>query len=97
MEYIVFKENQVLAFDEWKKFKAKMQLENLKVILLKIERDGCAYTFIYKQKKIKPVQVVYNTNGKITSITTLKSYTIGFFNGLIIGLMVSFAILIAVK
>ena len=97
MKYIVFAEKQVLAFDDWKNFKAKMQLENLKVILLKIERDGCEYTFIYKQKKIKPVQVVYNTNGKITSITTLKSYTIGFFNGLIIGLIVGFMFLIVVK
>ena len=94
---IVFAETQVLAFKEWKEFKNKMQSENFKATLLKVERDGAEYTFIYKQKKIKPVQVVIDTKGEVRDITTLKSYTIGFFNGLFIGLIVGFIFLFVIK
>lgn len=99
MKYKIYISNPTFAFDEWKDFVNKMKSNNIKVILLKTKRDAFCntFTFIYKQKKIKPVQVVYNTNGKIISITTLKSYTIGFFNGLFIGLMVGFASLIVVN
>lgn len=99
MKYTVNAAEPTFAFDEWKGFVNKMKSNNIKVILLKIKKDEFydTFTFIYKQKKIKPVQVVYNTNGKITSITTLKSYTIGFFNGLFIGLIIGFIFLFIVK
>lgn len=99
MKYKVYATEPTVAFDEWKDFVNKMKSNNIKVILLKTKRDEFynIFTFIYKQKEIKPVQVVIDIKGKVRNITTLKSYTIGFFNGLIIGLMVGFAILITVK
>lgn len=99
MKYILYATTQVSAFNEWKEFVDKMQSENFKVTLLKVKRDEMwnEYTFIYKQKKIKPVQLVIDIKGKLRNITTLKSYTIGFFNGLIIGLIVGFIFLIVVK
>ena len=51
----------------------------------------------FTKNEQKPVQVVINTKGKIRNITTLKSYSIGFFNGLFIGLIVGFMFLIVVK
>lgn len=98
MKYQIYISNPTFAFDEWKDFVNKMKSNNIKVILLKTKRDAfCnSFTFIYKQKKIKPVQVVIDTKGKVRDITTLKSYTIGFFNGLIIGLIVGFIFLIVI-
>ena len=99
MKYKVYISNPTFAFDEWKDFVNKMKSNNIKVILLKTKRDAfCnSFTFIYKQEKIKPVQVVIDIKGKLRNITTLKSYSIGFFNGLIIGLIVGFIFLIVVK
>ena len=94
---IVYATKQVLAFNEWKEFVDKMQSENLKITLLKVERDGSEYIFIYKQKKIKPVQVVIDINGKVRDITTLRSYTIGFFNGFFIGFLLGLCFLIGIK
>lgn len=51
----------------------------------------------FTRNEQKPVQVVIDTKGKVRDITTLKSYCIGFFNGLFIGLIVGFMFLIIVK
>ena len=99
MKYKVYATEPTSAFDEWKDFVNKMKLNNIKVILLKTKRDEFCdiFTFIYKQERIKPVQVVIDTKGKVRNITTLRSYTIGFFNGLFIGLIVGFIFLVVVK
>jgi len=99
MKYEIYATSREYAFKKWKEFVNEMLSQNIEINLSKVKREALydCFIFIYKQKKIKPVQVVYNTNGKITSITTLKSYTIGFFNGFLIGLIVGFMFLIVVK
>ena len=95
MKYKVYASTPEYAFKRWREFVDEMQLVNYKLVLLKVKRKDCHNIFIfsYKQKKIKPVQVVIDINGKARGITTLRSYTIGFFNGLFIGLIVGFIFL----